>query len=215
MCDRICYEVEGQVTDDKLNRDALRQQGATHWEERNQGSGLADEEKNYWPVVMGLLCLVCHFEWVGRSAFLKCVINFALWLWRPHGEKEKCLRGLLRLLHPSWRVSIETHTHTHNNTNTHTEHITNHTKPGTINFPCDKHKVTNIHQSIIFNRLQCKTQCHINLCVIVFTCVGLSHLRTLATKPSWKTSRNLVPNMASVFTQNRRMKGSIHYISFL
>lgn len=29
MCDRICYEVEGQVKDDKLNRDALRQQGAT------------------------------------------------------------------------------------------------------------------------------------------------------------------------------------------
>lgn len=144
------------------------------WEERNQGSALADEEKNYWPVVMGLLCLACHVEWVGRSAFLKCVINFALSLWRPHGEKEKCLRGLLRLLHPSWCVSIETHTH--NNTNTHTEHITNHTKPRTINFPCDKHEVTNIHQSIIFNQLQCNaTLSVISLSALSFSPVSVYH----------------------------------------
>ena len=44
-----------------------------------------------WPAFMSKLCpvcvRVCVCEWVVTSAFLKCVINVPLWLWRPRGER--------------------------------------------------------------------------------------------------------------------------------
>lgn len=64
------------------------------------------------------VCLCVFCEWVGTSAFLKCVINVLLCLWRPRGERNALgVNSLVFSL--SWSRSPHRHTHSYTHKHTH------------------------------------------------------------------------------------------------